>query len=103
MLYSKWIIEDSKLTLGKVTYHKQLAVNTKNVKGGGSFTLDSEAKTLLLWGKSHDFGSAELDLVKQAFDSGMMYTGARKLNKVLSGYALTFQDECYEKTFIGTL
>ena len=44
-----------------VTYHKQLAFDVTKVKGGGGFKFDRETKTFTLFGRSHDFGQANLE------------------------------------------
>jgi len=39
MVFSKFIIEGSSLIMAKCTYHKQLATNKDDVKGGGGLDL----------------------------------------------------------------
>ena len=74
-LFPKYIIEDGKLFIGKVTFHKELAENINNVKGGGFFHFDTETNTFYLYGKSHDFGQAKIEDVKNAVNNG--FAGAK--------------------------
>lgn len=65
-VFPKFIIEDLEedgicLLLGKVTYHKHLAHNIKNVKGGGGFSMDREKMEIVLFGESYDFGRASME------------------------------------------
>lgn len=65
-IFPKFIIEGDELILGKVTYHKQLATDVKNVKGGGWFSLKNDNKTIQFFGDSQDFGKATLEDIKKA-------------------------------------
>ena len=65
-LKPKWIIEDDSLIIGKCIYHKDLASNLKNIKGGGWFVYDGKLDGFVLYGSSFDFGKAKLDDIKDA-------------------------------------
>ena len=66
----KWIIEDGELIIGKVAFHKDLALDKTKVKGGGWFSFDSKKNTFYLYASSEDFGYAKLEDVKNAVESG---------------------------------
>ena len=66
--YPKFIIEGEYLILGKCTYHKELAINSSEVKGGGWF--DYKDHTFTLHGSSHDFGRADPANIKKAISEG---------------------------------
>ena len=65
-IFPKFIVEDGIIKLGRVTFHKQLANNPDNVKGGGFWEWDRENNKLLLYGESHDFGPVSLITLAQA-------------------------------------
>lgn len=90
MVQSKFIIEDGNLIMAKCVFHKQLAKNKENVKGGGSFMWDSEKKAFVFSGSSHDFGRAELEDIKECV----------KNNRVYRSSSLSFKME--EKFFYDT-
>jgi hypothetical protein len=68
-LNSKYIIEDGRLILGKVIFHKELVNDIAKVTGGGWFYFMSKDNTFLLYSSSHDFGQATLEQVKSAVDN----------------------------------
>lgn len=64
--FPKFIIETDDqdgdvLVIAKCTYHKELAIDPKKVKGGGWWTLDRENSIFTLSGDSHDFGMAKIE------------------------------------------
>lgn len=84
-IFLKFIIEtDSEegdcLIVSKCTFHKQLAVDTDNVKGGGWWELDEETMTITLYGNSNDFGSPELDDIKSCIDRKKVFTNSSLCN-----------------------
>jgi hypothetical protein len=64
-LYPKFIIEGDRLILSKVTYHKELVTDEKQVKGGGWFRYLQHTDTFVFYGSSFDYGSpAREDIVR---------------------------------------
>lgn len=82
-LFEKFIIEGTNLILGKCTYHRQLVTNRDNVRGGGVYYFNSETNSYTLGGKSHEFGYAELDNIRECVRSGNVY-GDKRLRRNLS-------------------
>lgn len=81
-VFPKFIVEDDCLIVGKCTYHKQLAANIKNVKGGGWWKYKREEKELHLYGESDDFGPASIEDIKACLSAGNLfwsYNGGRKI------------------------
>jgi hypothetical protein len=72
-VFPKFIVEGDCLILGKCTYHKQLAIDRGQVKGGGWWKLDRENKTLTLSGDSFDFGAASPEDIKACIESGNVF------------------------------
>jgi hypothetical protein len=66
----KWIIENGRLIIGKVKFHSQLVADIEKVKGGGLFDMDHEAKTILLYGSSSDYGYAAITDIIAAIQDG---------------------------------
>lgn len=81
-VFPKFIIEDDALIIGKVKFHKQLAFNENDIKGGGMWEWDKEGKTFMLYGESHDFGSVKIGDLRKCIESGnvfLSYYGGRKI------------------------
>ena len=80
---SLFIVEDGKIKIGKVRFHKDLAENKDNVRGGGEFKLNKDDRTFTLFGKSHDFGPADKDEVQALIDQDQVWEyGKRNLCKM---------------------
>jgi hypothetical protein len=82
-VFSKFIIEGENLIMAKCVFHKELAVNIDDVKGGGAFMYDSENKQFIFSGKSHDFGPANLEDIKRCVQEGKVFGrrgGTRSMN-----------------------
>lgn len=56
-IFPKWIVEQDSLIIQKCTFHKQIAKDVNDVKGGGLFYYLRDEHAFLLYGTSHDFGS----------------------------------------------
>jgi len=82
MIYTRFIIEGNILIMAKCDFHKNLATNKDNVKGGGFFRYDSDKDAFILSGTSHDFGRAELKDIKACIDSGSVYGNVRQTRKM---------------------
>lgn len=81
-VFPKFIVEGDFLIVGKCTYHKQLATNIKNVKGGGWWKWKREEKELHLYGESDDFGPVSIDDIKTCIAAGNLfwsYKGGREI------------------------
>jgi hypothetical protein len=65
----KFIIYNNELRLSRTRFHKDmlpLGYETALVRGGGEFRIDQEARELIVFGKSHDFGPFDPELVLTA-------------------------------------
>lgn len=76
-VFPKFIIETNAelgdcLIIAKCTYHKQLASNIDNVKGGGWWILKDNM--FILKGESHDFGKAKFVDIKNCVESGNVFS-----------------------------
>ena len=90
MLFPKFIIDMyGDLILGRVNRHSDLT-DLDNPKGGGFFSINKVDKIISLNGQSHDFGSASLEDVKTAIESGNVFTNKYKTNKI-TGYNFMFK------------
>lgn len=81
-VFPKFIVEGNSLIIGKCTYHKQLATNTNDVKGGGWWKWKREEKEFVLYGESDDFGSATAEDIKACIENGnvfLSYAGGRQI------------------------
>lgn len=70
----KWIIEDDCLIIGKCQFHKELAIDHSKVKGGGWYHIDTDNKSITLYGSSDDFGYAHVDDIKRCLQLGNIGT-----------------------------
>ena len=81
-VYPKFIVESDELIIGKCTFHKELAENKDNVKGGGWFNYDHSKKTFTFFGESHDFGKAEIEDIKEAIENDKVYANSMRSRKL---------------------
>ena len=77
----KWIIEEDKFILSKCNYHKELANDISEVKGGGLFQYNHEENTFTLFGESYDFGAVTLEEIKACFKAGNVYRDRLRVKK----------------------
>ena len=97
-VFQKFIIENDPedglyMVLAKCTFHKQLAHNTENVLGGGSWKkFDNE---ILLFGQSHDFGPCDLEDLKYVVQNQKVFSHAYSKRDLSSKYDFTWQDIDY--------
>lgn len=89
MVFSKFIIEGSSLIMAKCTYHKQLATNKDDIKGGGWFRFDADKKEFILGGSSHDFGPVDIEDLKKCIETDNVYGNSRQSRKML-GFKFLF-------------
>ena len=82
MLHSKFIIEGDNLIMGKCNYHKELATNVDDIKGGGMFRFDEDRGGFLLFGSSFDFGYAKLEDIRACIASGNVYGNSTLTRKI---------------------
>ena len=87
MTFPKFIIEGENLIIGKCQYHKQLATNENDVKGGGWYRYDD--KTFTFYGESHDFGKAKLEDIKECVKNNKVFTSA-SLKRNLKGFKFKY-------------
>lgn len=97
MIYPKYIIEDDCLIIGRVYRHHQLADNKENVKGGGLWHYNDDT-TIVLMGRSTDFGSPRIDDVRAAVEAGNVYSNRAKTHKVLQDKSFVFVGYLGERT-----
>ncbi len=71
--FPKFIIEGDNLILGKVTYHNDLVIDRKNVKGGGQFKFISDDNSFVFSGSSHEYGIAMLVDVQSCVNKGNIF------------------------------
>jgi hypothetical protein len=71
-MFPKFIIQDGDLILGWVDSHfllKHKDIDDSTIVGGGWFHMNQDEGTLLLYGKSIEYGSVTAEAVKEAFKS----------------------------------
>lgn len=81
----KFIVYKGEIRLARVVLHKHLLPDNydpNDVQGGGEFEVDSEEKTLLLFGKSYDFGPFDKEAVK-----------ACRLPRYFKSYTIIFKEQ----------
>jgi len=75
-VFPKFIIEGDEIIFGKVTYHKQLATDIKNVRGGGWWSFNKDVTEMTFFGDSHDFGRATLEDIRKAVLEKKVFTNS---------------------------
>lgn len=92
----KFIISNSGLITGNVSYHFELARGEQGVLGGGYWEVDEEKKILFLYGTSIDYRSVSLADVVMALKSKpitvryseykVFYSTSKDFHQVLQEY-----------------
>lgn len=76
--HPKFIIEEDQdgkiLIIGKAQYHRQLAHNAANVRGGGWWQFGDQNNSFILFGESFDFGRASLEDIRDCIKRGAVYS-----------------------------
>ena len=97
-VFQKFIIENDPedglyMVLAKCTFHKQLAHNTENVLGGGSWELFENEITL--FGQSHDFGPCDLEDLKYVVQNQKVFTSSTLIRNLSDKFTFIWQDIDY--------
>tara|TARA_R110000796_G_scaffold118353_4_gene231979 strand:- start:3454 stop:3753 length:300 start_codon:yes stop_codon:yes gene_type:complete len=92
MVYFKFIIESENLIMAKCTYHKQLAKNKEQVKGGGWFRYDEDKKAFILGGSSYDFSYAKVEDIKKCIEDNKVYGNVR-LTRNMSNHKFMYDTQ----------
>ena len=90
--FPKFIIEDGKLILAKVTFHKELVTDQTKVKGGGWFRFINETNTFVLFGESNDFGKAKLEDIKQCVENNQVYNDKNLRRNISSRFNFSYDE-----------
>lgn len=97
MLFPKFIIEkDDKglfMIIGRVNYHRQLARQTQEVKGGGMWDFDNEKNLFTLSGKSQDFGYTKLEDIQNCIDNNRVFKSKNKMINFSKNFKFRFIKE----------
>ena len=97
-MYQKFIIENDDqegdcLIVARCTYHKELVVDIKKVKGGGCWTLDYENSIFTLYGKSHDFGRATIEDIKSCVQRKKVFSSFSLLRNFTDDFKFQYKDD----------
>lgn len=97
-VYPKFIIETFQdkgdcLILAKCTYHKDLARNVKNVKGGGWWRLDNDNLTFILEGESHDFGRAKIEDIINCIQNEKVFSSHALVRNLTKDFIFKYKNE----------
>lgn len=96
--FPKFIIENNPklgycLIIGKVKYHKELALDEKNIVGGGWWILKVEEKeTFIFYGESHDYGIAKFDDIKKCFENKMILKNKYSKETIIDDFDFKYKD-----------
>jgi hypothetical protein len=79
MIHPKFILETLEpegdcLIIGKCTFHRELAHNKLNVKGGGLWLLDKQNSKFTLHGASSDFGKPRIQDIANCVQQKKVFT-----------------------------
>ncbi len=85
-LFPKFIIEDGSLIISKVSYHIDIALDIKKVKGGGFFRwaeqVEGQKRMLVFYGESTVFGKASIEDIKACIESGNVFTNKYQTHSI---------------------
>jgi len=101
-MHPKFIIENSpdeglNLIIGLVEFHKELAHNKNHIKGGGMWTKSYDKKTIILSGKSYDFGPANFDDIKYCIQNKKVFTSYILENNIADEFQFQYVNEIGER------
>jgi hypothetical protein len=91
-LKPKFIIEDGSLIIGKVVMHYDLCTDPSKVKGGGLYRYSEPDNKFIFYGFSFDFGEAKIEDVKEAIQSGKVYSDINKRRCIADRHDWAFDD-----------
>ncbi len=75
--FSKFIIEDDKLILMKVTKHKEIVTDSSKVKGGGWFKYLQDRNMIIFGGESYHLGKARFEDIKKCVANCKVFSDNR--------------------------
>ncbi len=74
-VHPKFIIEGDALIIQKATYHRDIATDPKQVKGGGWFFYSQKTNTFTFSEQSEEFGKAKLEDIAKCVEAGNVFEG----------------------------
>jgi hypothetical protein len=89
-LHPKFIIEDGNLIIGKVEYHRDLATDKKNVRGGGLFRVKNNS--FIFYSTSYEFGEATLTDIRNAVVNKKVYTNKYLTLQISDKHLFAYDD-----------
>lgn len=93
-LFPKFIIEGDSLILSKVSFHKDLVTDPAQVKGGGWFRMPKDARKIIFYGESHDFGPAKLEHIKECVKAGKVYSNKYQTHSLKDRHTFAYDTGC---------
>jgi len=95
-LFKKFVIEDGPedgmyMVVAKCTYHKQLAFNIDNIKGGGMWEANDEYKQITLFGTSDQFGDCSLIDIMECVNNGKVFSSYTLSNNLLENFSFKYK------------
>lgn len=77
---TKWVINDNKIMLGCVSFHRYLSNDNSKTTAGGEYWVDNASNTIYFFGKSEEFGQA----TRVQFEAAIMRRDiVRKFNVII--------------------
>lgn len=100
-VFPKFIIETDNqegdcLIIAKCTYHKQLATDTTKVKGGGWWTLDRDNSIFTLYGKSQEFGIAQIEDIAKCVQSKKVFSSSALFRNFTEDFKFQYKTQSGE-------
>lgn len=71
-----------------------------HVLNGGWFDMYNDTKVVILQGKSHDFGRAKLEDVRECIENGNVFTNKFLTHSIADDFSFKYKDEIGEITII---
>lgn len=89
-VFPKFIIEGDALIIQKATYHKDIATDRKQVRGGGWFRYSDKTNTFTFFDQSEDFGPARYEDIKKCVEEGKVFEGRGRRRNISDRYKFAY-------------
>lgn len=89
-LFPKFIIEGDNLIISKVKFHKDIATDPTKVKGGGWYRMPQGTNKIVFYGRSEDFGPAQLEDIRKCVEAGRVFSNKLLIRPLVDRHTFAY-------------